>query len=273
MNTRAIRAVVRKDLKVAMQSKPVMLPLIIIPLIFVVVFPTALCLLAPVAATEAGSRMNNMQELLAQVSPALKNILLGLDPAQQIVVFGTVYMLAPMFLLLPLMVASVFSADSFAGEKERKTLEALAYSPISDRDLFVAKVLGSWIPAVAVSVLGFVVYTLVVNLAGYPVMQRIFFPNISWLLLVFWVSPAVAAASLGATVLVSAKVSTFQEAYQLGGVVVLPVIMLMIGQLTGVLYFSSWFVALLGLVLWGIAALLIRYGGQSFQRSKMLGSQ
>jgi ABC-type Na+ efflux pump permease subunit len=39
------------------------------------------------------------------------------------------------------MVSSVLAADSFAGEKERKTLEALLYTPTTDRELFTAKLL------------------------------------------------------------------------------------------------------------------------------------
>ena len=51
---RAITAVVWKDLRVAMASKSVVLPLAIVPLIFIVVLPVALALLAPSAATDAG---------------------------------------------------------------------------------------------------------------------------------------------------------------------------------------------------------------------------
>ena len=51
------------------------------------------------------------------------------------------YLLAPLFLIVPLMVSAVLAADAFAGEKERKTLETLLHLPISDRDLFFAKVL------------------------------------------------------------------------------------------------------------------------------------
>ena len=39
MNTRAILAIVRKDLKVAVQNKGVVLPIIILPLVLFVVLP------------------------------------------------------------------------------------------------------------------------------------------------------------------------------------------------------------------------------------------
>ena len=39
------------------------------------------------------------------------------------------YLLAPLFLIVPLMVSAVLAADAFAGEKERKTLESLLHLP------------------------------------------------------------------------------------------------------------------------------------------------
>ena len=39
------------------------------------------------------------------------------------------YLLAPLFLIVPLMVSAVLAADAFAGEKERRTLEALLHLP------------------------------------------------------------------------------------------------------------------------------------------------
>ena len=54
------------------------------------------------------------------------------------------------------MVSAVLAADAFAGEKERRTLEGLLHLPISDRDLFLAKLLAAFLPAIAVSWVGFV---------------------------------------------------------------------------------------------------------------------
>ena len=72
-------------------------------------------------------------------------------------------MLAPMFLIIPLMVSSVIAADSFAGEKERKTMEALLYSPTTDQELFAAKLLSGWLAAIAVALVGFMLYVVTAN--------------------------------------------------------------------------------------------------------------
>lgn len=271
MNLRIVGAIVRKDLKVVGQSKTVLLPIIIVPLIFMVALP-ALAALGPSAITQlplsgVGSSLSSM---LANMPAGLQAELAGLNEQQTFVALFLLYFLAPMYLIVPLMVASVLASDSFAGEKERKTLEALLYTPATDRELFLAKMLSAWLPAVAVGLAGFVLYGLTANLAGWPVMGRIFFPNATWVILALWVSPAVAALGLGVTVLVSARVNTFQEAYQMGGMVVLPVLLLVAGQATGLMYFNIGLVLLLGLFVWLIDAGLLWVGGRSFRRSEMI---
>ena len=174
-----------------------------------------------------------------------------------------------MYLILPLMVASVIAADSFAGEKERKTMEALLYTPTTDRELLAAKLLSAWVPAIVVSWGGFVIYSIVANIAGWSVMGRIWFPNWTWVILALWVAPAIAGVGLGATVIVSARVNTFQEAYQLGALVILPVLLLVVGQATGVIYLQTVFVLLLGLFFWLVDAVLIWLGARSFRRTEL----
>lgn len=76
----------------------------------------------------------------------------------------------------------------------------------------------------------------------------------TWLLLILWVVPSVAGLDLGAMVLVSSRVSTFQEAYQLGGIV----------------YFSPLVVFIIGLIVWLPTVGLIWYGAQTFKRGELI---
>jgi ABC-2 type transport system permease protein len=266
MNRRAIAAIVRKDLVVVVQSKAVMIPLLIVPLVFFVGLPLLAGLGGPALINVPGGT----EQLMASLPEGLRVSLDGLDETQQLVVLLLVYFFVPMFLIVPLMVATVIAADSFAGEKERKTLEALLYSPVSDRELLVAKLLSAWLLALAVGLVGFIVYALAVNLSAWGVMGRVFFPTWMWFMLVIWVMPAVAGMGLGVSILVSARVKSFQEAYQLGAVVVLPMLLLVVAQVTGVMILSTWLVFSLGVVLWGVTALLLYYGCKGFKRSEMI---
>jgi ABC-type Na+ efflux pump permease subunit len=168
------------------------------------------------------------------------------------------------------MVSSVLAADSFAGEKERKTLEALLYTPTTDRELFTAKLLGAWTAAITAALLGFVVYAVMVNAAGWHSIGHIFFPNWMWIVLVFWVTPAVAGLGLVMMVFVSVRAQGFQDAYQTGGMVVLPVLALMVGQISGVMYFSLGVVLFVGLVIWLIDAVLLWFASKSFRRGELM---
>jgi ABC-2 type transport system permease protein len=269
MNTSAILAVARKDLKVALQNKGVVLPIVIVPLILFVVIPWIIVYASSMAGA-TGTSFNDLDEILARMPSGLLQELSGYTQEQQLIVFALVYMLAPLFLIMPLMVSSVLAADSFAGEKERKTLEALLYTPTTDRELFTAKLLGAWAAAVAVAFTSFVVYAVMVNAAGWQSIGRIFFPNWMWVALVLWVAPAVAGLGLVVMVFVSARAQGFQDAYQVGGMVVLPVLLLMVGQISGVLYFSLGVVLAVGFVIWLIDGALLWFASKIFRRDELM---
>jgi len=268
MNWRAVKAIVRKDVKVVLQNKGVLIPLIVVPVVILVALP-ALAAFAPALQDIPGTPFAGMDNFIQRMPPGLQAALAGYSQTQMILVLVLVYFLAPMYLILPLMVASVIAADSFAGEKERKTLEALLYTPTTDRELFLAKLLSAWLPALIIAWGGFVLYSVVANLAAWPTMGKLFFPTAMWLVLALWVAPAVAGLGLGVTVLVSAKAQGFQEAYQLGAIVVLPILLLVIGQATGVMYFSTWLVLLLGLVFWVVDLVLLWFAGRTFRRQEL----
>lgn len=270
MNWRIIKAVVRRDLLAVVRSKGVMIPLIIVPVILMIALPFAIGRFTPMMNELPGATASDIAAYTEQMPPALLARFEGYSPEQLMIVFTVVYLFAPMFLIMPLMVASVIAADSFAGEKERKTLEALIYTPTTDLELFAGKVLSAWLPALGVSLAAFVLYGLAANIGAWPTMQRIFFPNLTWIVLVIWVAPAAAALGLGATVLVSSRVSSFQEANQIAGVVVLPILILVIAQATGVMFLSVGLTAALGAVLWIIAAALLWVGVRTFRRNELL---
>jgi ABC-type Na+ efflux pump permease subunit len=269
MRWRIVVAIARKDLKVILRSRAVMIPMIVVPLLILIIMPAAVSLLLRLEGFE--------QEVASDLGRMLENIpghvgaqLEGLDDAQKWAVVMLGYAFGPLFLILPLMVSSIVAADSFAGEKERGTLEALLYTPTTDLELFVGKCASAWFTALVVTLAGFVAYCTTGNLAAWPIMQRVFLPNVTWLLLAFWVAPAAAGVGLGATVLISARTKTLQDAMQLSGMLVIPVVLLVLGQVSGVLWLSNWLVVGLGAALWVLFAIIARLGGRLFRRSEVL---
>ena len=57
-------------------------------------------------------------------------------------------------------------------------------------------------------------------------------------MLIFGLAPTVALASIGLTVMVSAKVKGFKEAQQISVVLLIPLLALVIGQAAGVIVFG-----------------------------------
>ncbi|MCA9871002.1 MAG: ABC transporter permease subunit, partial [Anaerolineae bacterium] len=247
--------------------KGVVIPIVVLPLILFIVIP-GLVLFIPSATSSANN--NDLAQLMAMVAPGLRDQLVGLTPDQAGAVFFLVYMMAPLFLIVPLMVSNVIAADSFVGERERKTLEALLYTPTTDGELLVGKMLSALVPAIIVSWAGYVLYSVVADLASAQLMERALFPNPLWNVIALWVAPAAAGLGLTSMMLVSVRAKTFQDAYQTGSLVVLPIVLLLIGQIAGVLYFNIWLALGLGLVLWIIDAVLLFYGRQTFHRSELI---
>jgi len=270
MNWRAIFAIVRKDLKVVLQNKGVIIPIVVVPLILFGLLPWFSALAPNLTNIGGSSSMEELTTMIETMPAGLQNELAPYTIEQKTIVFFLVYMLAPMFLIIPLMVASVIAADSFAGERERRTLEALLYTPTTDRELFIGKLLASWVAALGVTVAGLLMYAVVGIAAAWQTMGKIFFPNLMWVVMTLWVAPAAAGFGLSTMVLVSVRAQGFQDAYQTGGLVVLPILLLVFGQITGVMYFSVWVVLLLGLVLWGIDVALIWFGSRTFRRGRLI---
>ncbi|MFN8448928.1 MAG: hypothetical protein U0521_10125 [Anaerolineae bacterium] len=80
--------------------------------------------------------------------------------------------------------------------------------------------------------MSFAVYTVIVNVAGLPIMGHVWFPLPHWWALILWVAPAVAALGMLVIVMVSSRVRHFTAAQQASGLLVLLIVLLVIGQVS-----------------------------------------
>ena len=261
MNWSVIRALLGRDLGMIRRSKALMLPMLFLPTLLLVILPAAIGLSARERTLDVDTFVNMLPEGIA--GPVM-----AAPPEERLIILVLGYMVAPLFLIVPLMVSSVLAADTFAGEKERKTLETLLHLPLSDRDLYVAKLLSTFLPSTAVAWVGFAVFCVVSNVVCWPVMGRIFIPTKTWMLVIFWLAPAVAALGLGVMVRVSLRVENTQEAQQLGAVV-LPMVVVAVGQTTGLLLAGPIVTMVVGLIVWLIAGTLNWRGMRAYRRNTM----
>lgn len=267
-----IKNIIRKDLMEVSRNKAVWMPMLIVPMVFMVLMPIAFALMGRYMPSEGESFVSEMSSWMVTMPPAMSSVLEGLTSNQQMIVFMLGIFMAPMFLIMPMMFSSIISAESFAGEKERKTLESLLYTPATDRELFLGKTLAAVIPSVVISWLSFLVYILVVNISTNSMMDGPWFPLEGWYPLLFWVTPAIAVLGTMVTVLISARVNTFMEAYQSGAALVILVLGLVAGQMTGVLYLSLWMAMIIGLVLWLVDVVLLQVCVAAFKRNRLIGT-
>ncbi len=122
--------------------------------------------------------------------------------------------LALVWLWLPVMLTMNMVAESFAGERERHTLETLLASRLSDRAILFAKMAASILYGFSIGLVAMLLATVTVNIA-YPAAGGgiQFYPTSTfiWLLVVILLVNALMAA-LG--VLVSLRAKTVRQAYQ-----------------------------------------------------------
>ena len=275
MNRRAVLAVARKDIRAVTANLQVWLPMVLVPLILGVAVPLGMVLAFRYGAEGVGCRRPYPDRLggaTARRGPGRRLVSLP-DLSRRLIYVGANYLLAPFFLMIPLMAASVISADSFAGEKERGTLETLLFAPVDMVSLFTGKVLAAFAPAMGLSLATLLLCAAAVNAAAWPLFHRIIFPQPNWIPLVLLVIPAVALLAILLNVFISARVATFQAAYQMGGLVVLPMLLLVAGQATGVLVFSVPVVLAVGLGLWLVDGLLLWLALGRLDRQQLFAGQ
>lgn len=273
MNLRNILAIAKKDWIEVRQNKYAWVPMLIMPLIFVVIMPLAFTLVIPALQVDPQDVISSDQDIeffIERMPEELSRYINFDKPMESMIVIMLGFMLAPMFLILPLMYSTVIAAESFAGERERKTIEALLYTPASDADLLLGKVAAAAIPSLFGTWVSFLVYTLILNVAPFAYFQRIWFPLPTWWPLIFWITPAMVVLGIALTVIISARVQNFLGTYQSSASLVLLVVALFAGQISGVLYLSVPVEMMIGLVIWVAAGILSVYAVKTFNRKSLL---
>jgi ABC-type Na+ efflux pump permease subunit len=264
--------VFKKDWLEIKRNSQVLAPIIILPLIFSVVFPVILMVISNTSST-VNTTQDPTQDFQALIQNLPQNVqaqLADMTPMQVMVYIMAVYFFSPFFLIIPIMASSVTSSDSFAGEKERKTIEALLATPISDTEMLLGKVLVSFIPAMAITLVAFSVYATIVDITTFSLFGSLLLPNLVWVIMVLGVAPTLALCSVGLTVIISSRVKGFKEAQQISAVLLLPVLGIVFAQLTGFMILGPEVLAILIGVLALVNVAIFYVGKKLFKREEIL---
>ncbi len=175
-----------------------------------------------------------------------------------------------LYMLMPLMIPVTIAAYSIVGEKSTRTLEPLLATPITTVELLAGKGLAAALPAIAATWLSFAVFAVGARLLGVGAGLLAKLVDPMWLTAIFLVGPLLAVASVSFAVMISSRVNEPRVAEQLSGLVVLPLMALFFGQISGLILLNSSLVLWLALGLLVLDAGLLAFAVQLFQRESIL---
>ena len=211
--------------------------------------------------------------VLTLIFPALMNF-----TAAQVVTFVERYgapvvaeRLIPFLLMIvgffPISVSLVIALESFVGEKERRSIEPLLGSPLTDGQLYLGKLLAAMVPPLLGSFLGITVYLVgVYRQVGWSAP-----PSLLVQIVLLTVIQAVVMVS--GAVVISAQTTSVRAANLLASFIIIPMALLIQGEAV-VMFWASYSVlwwVILGEVV--IAGLLVRTGVAHFNREELLGRE
>lgn len=161
----------------------------------------------------------------------------------------------------------IIALESFVGEKERRSLEPLLATPLTDLQLYIGKMLSSTIPPLTGSLVGIAVYLFGVN-------RSIHWSPPPILLVQILVLTAVQALVMVAgAVVVSSQSTSVRAANLLASFIIIPMSFLIQAEAL-IMFWANysalwWFVGGLAVVL----VLLVRMGVHTFNREELLGRE
>ena len=245
----AVRAIIQKDVRSVTANSRLLAPLLIVPIVMTVVLPTIFFLIFHFAPEDP-----ELEELVQMLPPAaragsLEETMLGMILN---------YILPAFFLMIPIMAASVMAAASFVGEKEKRTLETLLYAPLSLREIFRAKVLAAFLLSMLVTFASFAAMLLVLETEAVLMTGKPLLPGAGWLAVLLLVAPSVSLIAVTLIVRASARAKSMEESQQGAVFLIMPLILLVAGQFSGVMLLSVWLLLGIGVLCAALAWLLLR---------------
>ncbi len=265
INKRRVWTVMRKDWRELMRNKQVAFSLVIVPMVFALILPSLFIFLGASVSPDADEGITGIVGGLAGGAiPA------GYNVPQAVVYAIIVYFMAPFFLVIPVLVANITASSSFVGEKERGTIEGLLYTPLSNRELVIAKVISSFAPSIVLTWIAFLVYTLIAGTMGARAVGEIFFPTLTWLVMVVVIVPLISCLATSLIVMVSTKASTTQGAQGMAMFIVLPILAIVISQTVGLMLFDISLVLVAAPILIVLDALAFVFVVARFDRERIV---
>jgi ABC-2 type transport system permease protein len=179
-------------------------------------------------------------------------------------------MVLMIFIIVPATLPTIIATYSIVGEKNNRSLEPLLATPTTDGELLAGKIFSSFIPSMGSTFLAFSLGVILLDIVLIPKVGYPLLPNLTWILSIFLLAPTACLMSVLSCVLVSSKVSDVRAAQQLGGFIVMPVVVLMLGVVSGFIFLSPIMIFIFSGIYGGIDLGLFYFARAIFDREKIL---
>ncbi|MBN2048379.1 MAG: ABC transporter permease subunit [Anaerolineaceae bacterium] len=175
-----------------------------------------------------------------------------------------------MYIFVPLIIPINIAAYSIVGEKRSRSLEPLLATPLTTTELLLGKMLAAVIPAVLATWGGFILFSIgsVIVLKSFGMILTLFAAG--WLVAIGLLGPLLAVLSVCFCLMVSSRVNDPRVAEQISSVIILPVLVLLVGQVSGFLLFNANVAWILSLVMVFLDAFMVYLCVQLFEREHIL---
>jgi ABC-type Na+ efflux pump permease subunit len=263
--------VARIDLRRLFKSRDYWIPMSLLAGLFFVIIPWIMLSIVTSGSNAASELVRQIGGVLDALPGPVRDNVQGATPAARAAYAFAVYLLAPVAIIVPLTISSAVGAQTIVGERENGTGEFLAHSPLTEKEIYLGKLIASLVPGYLATAVGFGLYSLVVNLKVAGEFGRWFFPTSGWWLLIVWVVPPFIAIALSVILWVSSRVRSTAAAQQAASLVSLPIIIASYAISSGLIFDPTLAAIGIGAVAWIIAILGLMSGSRALQRERLLG--
>jgi len=259
MNIERIQTIIQKEWAEVFKNRIVIFTITALPLLL------AALPLGIFAAGRGGLPAGDLSDL----PPAMMKACGGLS-ANACLQLYILNQFLPLFMLMPIFIPMAIAAYSIVGEKTTRSLEPLLATPITTEELLAGKALAAVIPAVLATWAAFLIFIVGAPLLGAEPIVFISALNQTWLIAIFIIGPLLSVLSVNFALMVSSRVNDPRVAEQISGVLIVPILGFVFGQLTGFIIVNVQFMLTTALVLAAIDVALIFLGARLFQRENIL---
>ncbi|MEA2574865.1 MAG: type transport system permease protein [Chloroflexia bacterium] len=259
-----IRVILRKEWLELRQEKVLLLTTGLLPLFFALAPLVFAFVIKGVDVSDMQGEMKDFEQLLA-INPAFQ----GMNMLE----FGQAVIgqqISLMFLLLPMILPSVIASYSVVGEKNSRTLEPVLATPVTTLEFLLAKSITAVLPSMIMTWVAGAIFALGMIPAAVSARAYAAVVSPTWVLMLLLWAPLLSLITVGLTVLISSKANDPRSAQQISVVLILPMIGLIVAQLSGVLVLGPLVVIGGAVALALVAAIVMNLAVQFFQRESIL---